>query len=190
MGMRSIRANFHSRPSLTRWLGVPQVGLRARTAHNYRSGARERTSSTIRDVVLEDSAPMVPLALERQKGQTQLWVKQVRVGKERYIVSRNDAEAEKDRADRQAIIAALQTQLTKGDKALVGNSAYRRYLRRTNAGKAFEIDAGKLADEARFDGITVLRTNAKVTPLQAVLRYRDLTQIDIDQSWRLSSLRS
>src|SRR4051794_32861196 len=34
------------------------------------------------------------------------------------------------------------------------------------------------ADEARYDGIFVLRTNARVTPLQAVLRYRDLIQVE------------
>lgn len=51
-------------------------------------------------------------------------------------------------------------------------------LRKTQAGKAFEIDPGKLAEEARFDGITVLRTNARVTPLQAVIRYRDLLQVE------------
>lgn len=121
---------------------------------------------------------MVPLLLDRQHGQTQLWVKEVRVGKDRYIVSRNEAEAEKEKADRQAIVAGLEAQLKKGDKALVGNSAYRRYLRKTGAGKAFEIDPGKLAEEARFDGVSVLRTNAKVTPLQAVIRYRDLLQVE------------
>jgi hypothetical protein len=50
--------------------------------------------------------------------------------------------------------------LKRGDKALVSNSAYRRYLRKTKevTGKQlFEIDAGKLAEEARFDGIFVLR---------------------------------
>src|ERR1019366_4261340 len=50
------------------------------------------------------------------------------------------------------------------------NSAYRRYLRKIGKAedqRSFEIDAGKLAEEARFDGIFVLRTNAKVTPLQA-----------------------
>jgi Transposase DDE domain len=144
----------------------------------YILGARERSSSVIRDIVLNDTAPMVPLVIERQKGETQLWVKEVKVGKQRYIVSRNDAEAEKDRADRQAVVTGLEAQLKKGDKALVGNSAYRRYLRRTDAGKAFEIDPGKLADEARFDGITVLRTNAKITPLRAVLRYRDLLEVE------------
>ena len=64
---------------------------------------------------------------------------------------------------------------------LIGNSAYRRYLRKTGESKntpIFEIDLGKLAEEARFDGIFVLRTNAKITPLQAVLRYRDLLKVE------------
>jgi hypothetical protein len=43
---------------------------------------------------------------------------------------------------------------------------------------SFGIDAGKLAEEARFDGIFVLRTNPRVTPLQAVLRYRDLLHVE------------
>jgi transposase len=142
----------------------------------YILGARERSTSVIRDIVLNDTAPMVPLVLDRQRGETQLWAKEVKVGKDRYIVNLNEAEARKDKADRQAIIDGLQSQLKKGDKALVGNSAYRRYIK--TSGKSFEIDLGKLADEARFDGITVLRTNAKVTPLQAVIRYRDLLQVE------------
>ena len=36
----------------------------------------------------------------------------------------------------------------------------------------------KLAEEARYDGLFVLRTNARVSPLQAVLRYRDLIQVE------------
>ena len=146
----------------------------------YILGARERTSRVIRDVVLKDKAAMVPLVLDRQHGETQLWVKEVRIGKgkapQRYIVTVNEAEAKKDREDRQAIIDGLQAQLKKGDKALVGNSAYRRYLR--SRGNAFEIDPGKLAEEARFDGVSVLRTNARVTPLQAVIRYRDLLEVE------------
>lgn len=37
-------------------------------------------------VPLNDTAPMVPLVLERQKGETQLWVKELKVDKQRYIV--------------------------------------------------------------------------------------------------------
>jgi hypothetical protein len=129
----------------------------------------------VRTVVLNDSAPFTPLLIERAKGQTQLFVKEVKSDGKRYIVCRN-TEAEKDKKDREAIVVALQDRLKRGDKALIGNSSYRRYLRKNKeaGGKqVFEIDAGKLADEAQFDGIFVLRTNAKITPLQAVLRCRD-----------------
>ena len=165
-------------------------GLEARKLE-YILGARERSDAIVRKIVLENDAPFVPLLLERKAGETQLFVKQLMIEGKRYIVCRNEAEAEKDRKDREAIVAALDTQLKKGDKALIGNSAYRRYLRKSAGTKdktkgkdkdkgdrAFEIDAGKLAEEARFDEIFVLRTNANVTPLQAVLRYRDLLQVE------------
>ena len=145
---------------------------------DYILGARERRTKVVREVVLRDERPFVPLLIERARGETQLFVKEVEVDGARYVVCRNEAEAEKDRADRQAVVEGLQKRLASGEKALIGNSAYRRYLRRTGAGKAFEIDAGKLADEARFDGIFVLRTNARMTPLNAVLRYRELLTVE------------
>jgi transposase len=146
----------------------------------YILGARERSDAVARKIVLENNDPFVPLLVERKAGETQLFVKQVKVEGVRYVVCRNEEEAENDRKEREAIVAALDAQLKKGDKALIGNSAYRRYLRKADArgASSFEIDAGKLAEEARFDGIFVLRTNAKVTPLQAVLRYRDLLQVE------------
>jgi len=149
----------------------------------YILGARERSSAVIRRFVLEDEQPLTPLLVERTQGETQLFVKEVKVGAARYILCRNEAEAERDRNERQAIVAGLSKQLVRGDKALIGNSAYRRYLRRTPSangkpGPAFEIDPGKLAEEARYDGLFVLRTNARITPLQAVLRYRDLLQVE------------
>ena len=163
--------------------GLEERGL------EYILGARERTDRVVRDVVLADDGPFTPLLIERANGaETQLFAKEVRHAGQRYIVCRNEAEAEKDRADRQAILAGLEQQLQRGDKALIGNSAYRRYLRRVapkgakggkaRPGPAFEIDAGKLADEARYDGIFVLRTNARVTPLQAMLRYRELLAVE------------
>ena len=154
------------------------TGLEERSLE-YILGARERTDALVRQVVLQDEAPFVPLLIERESGETQLFVKEVKVAGRRYVVCRNEAEAEKDRCERQAIVAGLEKQLARGDKALVGNSAYRRYLKRTDPGRpAFTIDAGKLAEEARFDGLFVLRTNAKITALQAVLRYRDLLQVE------------
>jgi hypothetical protein len=144
----------------------------------YVLGARERTDKLVRRVVLEDNRPFTPLCVPRAQGAaTLLAVKEVVVDGRRYVVCRNEAEANKDAADRAAVLAGLERQLARGDKALVGNSAYRRFLRPT-AGPAFAIDPGKVADEARFDGVFVLRTNARITPLQAVLRYRDLLRVE------------
>ena len=142
----------------------------------YVLGVRERTDGRVR-TVLDDVRPFTPLLIERARGETQLFVKEVKVEGIRSIAARNEAEAEKDAADRAAIIAALDQQLKRGDKALIGNSAYRRYLRTTKK-KAFEIDIGKIAEEARYDGRFVLRTNARITPLQAVLRYRELLTVE------------
>ena len=155
--------------------GLEERGL------DYILGARERSERVAKRIVVENQAPFVPLLIERARGETQLFVKEVKVDGRRYIVCRNEAEAEKDRLDRRAIIASLQDALRRGEKTLIGNAAYRRYLRKSSETKgkhAFEIDAGKLAEEARFDGIFVLRVNAKVTPLQAVLKYRELLQVE------------
>jgi hypothetical protein len=144
----------------------------------YLLGARERTDKVVRTIVLKDERAFTPLCIRRAGGEeTQLFVKEVQAKRRRYIVCRNEDEAKKDAADRRAVVAALEEQLKRGDKALIGNSGYRRYLCRTGE-SAFEIDIGKLADEVRYDGIFVLRTNTRITPLQAVLRYRDLIQVE------------
>ena len=105
---------------------------------------------------------------DRQGGEAQRGVKEGKGGKDGHIITSNEAEARKDKAERQGISDGRQAQRKKGDKALVGNSAYRRYIK--TSGKSFEIDLGKLDDEARFDGITVLRTNERVTALQGGIR--------------------
>jgi transposase len=165
-------------------ISAPTIAALEQRGLEYVLGARERTDTLVRQVVLADSRPFTPLCIPRTGGEeTQLWVKEVSTGGRRYLVCRNEAEAAKAAADRHAVVEALDRQLKRGDKALIGNSAYRRYLRRAGtaedkAGPAFEIDPGKLADEARYDGVFVLRTNARITPLQAVLRYRDLLQVE------------
>ena len=70
----------------------------------YILGARERGTAVIRAIVLENEKPFTPLLIERARGETQLIVKEVTVAGVRHIVCRNEAEAEKDRADRLAIV--------------------------------------------------------------------------------------
>ena len=89
----------------------------------------------------------------------------------RYIVCRNREEMKKDAAARAAILAALERQLKKGDKSLVGNKGYRRFLA-TPGDDHFAIDRAKAEEDAKFDGVFVLRTNADISPLEAMLCYK------------------
>ena len=143
----------------------------------YILGVRERTTKEVRTLVLDDEAPFVPLVIPRQgRPDTELEAKAVTLGKRRYVVCRNRAEAEKDAAERAAIVANLRQALRRGDKALVGNAGYRRFLKAPDVG--FAIDEARVAEDARFDGIFVLRTNTSLDPLQAMLRYRDLQGVE------------
>ena len=40
------------------------------------------------------------------------------------------------------------------------------------------VEAAKVDEEARYDGIFVLRTNGRITPRNGVLRYRELLMVD------------
>jgi hypothetical protein len=143
----------------------------------YILGVRERSTKEVRTLVLDDDAPLVPLVIPRQgRPDTELEAKAVTLGGRRYIVCRNRAEAIKDAADREAIVANLRQALGRGDKALVGNSGYRRFLKAPQQG--FAIDDKRVAEDARFDGIFVLRTNTTLDPLQVMLRYRDLQGVE------------
>jgi hypothetical protein len=144
----------------------------------YVLGVRERSSAEVRSTVIEDRTPFVPLVVPRASGLlTELEAKQVKIGERRYIVCRNLAEARRDAEQRSAILEGLRAKLAGGDKALVGNSGFRRYLK-TVSGEHFAIDEVRVAEDARFDGLYVLRTNSKITPLQVMLRYRDLLRVE------------
>jgi len=144
----------------------------------YILGVRERSTQEVRDRVLEDDGPSLPIVIDRAGGrETELEAKEVRIAGRRYIVCRNEAQAKEDAATREAVLANLRDKLRQGDKSLVGNSAYRRFLK-APADDHFEIDAAKVAEEARYDGVFVLRTNTRLSPLSVMLQYRRLLQVE------------
>ena len=153
----------------------------------YILGVRERSDKLVRELVLDDPALFVPLVIDKRGRQVDYEAKVVMLAGRRYIVCRNHQEAAKDEADRAAILAALKRQLARGDKALIGNTGYRRYLK-TQAGDHFAIDPVKVEEEKKFDGVFVLRTNTALNPLEAMLCYKQLWTVDIDQAWRLSRI--
>ncbi len=152
--------------------GLEQRGL------EYILGVRERSSKEVREIVLNDQKPSVPLVIPRQRRpDTELEAKEVHVGDLRYVVCRNLVEAKHDAELREAVLRSLRASLRHGDKALVGNSAYRRYLK-TPDEKHFEIDDKRVAEDARYDGLYVLRTNTSLAPLAVMLRYRELLKVE------------
>src|SRR5919199_670610 len=152
---------------------------------DYILGARERSTSEIREVVLTDRAPMVPLTMPRARdSEIDIAVKEVIAGDwgpgtkpRRYVVCFNPAEARRDATVRETILASLRSKLKTGDKELVGNAGYRRFLATPRAGH-FEIDAARVADDARFDGLHVLRTNSGLNMLSVALAYRELWRVE------------
>src|SRR5947208_3884919 len=143
----------------------------------YILGVRERSDKLVRELVLDDPAPFEPFTMKKRGKQADYEAKAVMLAGRRYIVCRNHQEAEKDAADRAAILVALERQLAKGGKALVGNTGYRRFLKTISADH-FAIDPAKVEKEKRFDGIFVLRTNTDLSPLEAMLCYKQLWTVE------------
>jgi hypothetical protein len=148
----------------------------------YILGVREKRSVEIA-AVLADKTPFVSLTIPKANGRGSLdlqvkeVVRKVKTGQGstrrcRYIVCYNEAEARNDAAARAAALVGLEKALRQGDKALVGNKGFRRFLK-TEADSHFSIDPERVAAAAKFDGIYVIRTNAQVSPLVVALRYRE-----------------
>ncbi len=153
----------------------------------YVLGVRERTDRLVRDLVLGDPAPFTPFVLLKPRGEVDYEAKAVTLAGRRYVVCRNLDQMSKDAADRATIVANLERQLKKGDKSLVGNKGYRRFLKNPE-GDGFAIDRERIEEDAKFDGVFVLQTNAHLSALEAMLVYKQLWTVDIDQAWRLSRL--
>jgi hypothetical protein len=102
-----------------------------------------------------------------------MFVREKRIGPYSYLYLVESVR--ENGKSKQRIIHTLG--LREGDKALVGNSAYRRYLKTPDA-KHFTIDEVRVAEDARYDGLYVLRTNTKLDPLHAMLRYRELLVVE------------
>ncbi len=150
----------------------------ARRNIGYILGTRERRDKEVQQAVLDDSRGFIPLSLPRIGHEsTDIEIKDVRVEDRRYVVCRNPEQAEHDAEAREAMVAGLRDKLRQGDKALVGNSGYRRFLR-TVGDDHFEIDDDRIAAEAKFDGISVLRTNTDLPAAEVARQYRQLWLVE------------
>ena len=144
----------------------------------YILGVRMRNSTEAKAVVARGGryAEVHPKSGDRDDP-SPLKVKEVWVeDQRRYVVCLNEDQATKDRFDREALVTSLQKALGQGDKSLVGNKGYRKFLRA--GGKQFAIDEDKIKEEARYDGKWVLTTNTDLPTSEVALKYKQLWMVE------------
>src|SRR5258708_28670990 len=145
---------------------------------SYILGVRMRSSTEAKAVVARAGryAEVHPKSDDRDDPSPlkvkEVWVEDAR----RYVVCVNVDQAPKDRHDREAVVASLRDALGKGDKSLVGNKGYRKYLRA--GGKQFAVDENKIQEEARYDGKWVLTTNTDLPTPEVALKYKQLWMVE------------
>jgi len=130
-----------------------------------------------------------------------LRVKDVRIGEagsqKRFVVCHNPAEAERDKAERGAQIARLETELarietqrrkaktdkqrtlhTRAECALRDHPTLSRYLRQSASGR-LQIDRGKIAAEQRLDGKYLLSSSdPDLAAEEIALGYKNLREAE------------
>jgi hypothetical protein len=146
---------------------------------DYILGARMRAVKEVSERVLADHGRYREITPERKtsKDPSPLKVKEVLIGERRYIVCLNEEQRRKDAADRKAIVEHLREQLKRGDKDLIGNKGYRKYLQ-ASQGEHFTIDEEKVKEEARYDGKWVLQTNLADEPKIIAFAYKELAMVE------------
>ena len=106
-----------------------------------------------------------------------LQVKEVHMpGDERYVVCYNPEEELRDREEREAMVAYLKADLSKGVGSLLKNGVARRYL--TIRGAKVELNESRIREDARYDGKWVLTTNTALSPAELALSYKGLWKVE------------
>lgn len=144
----------------------------------YILGAKLRKVKEVREEVLSRAGRYKEVYPDNRnkKDSSPLKVKEVVVGKRRYIVCLNEGEARKDAADREAIVASLRGKLEEDVKGLIGNKGYRKYLKVERS--SVNIDFDKVRAEERFDGKWVLQTNTNLSAEEVALKYKQLWEVE------------
>ena len=145
----------------------------------YILGVRMRRQNEVSEAILRHQGAWEEIqpARTRAKDPQPLKLKDLEIGTRRYVVCLNEEQRRKDAHDRAAIVEALTKQLKCGDKSLVGNKGYRKFLIKEGEGR-FVVDEAKIKDDARFDGKWVLRTNTDYDAEIVARAYKNLLTVE------------
>jgi transposase len=145
---------------------------------SYILGVRMRLVKEVNTEVLLDDAPYEEVYPEgiHSKDPSPLKVKEVVLNGTHYIVCKNERQARRDEADRNAIVESLKEKIKKAPASLISNKGYRGFLTITN--KSVVLDEEKVKADVKYDGIWVLTTNTKLKAKEVALKYKDLWMVE------------
>jgi transposase len=145
---------------------------------SYILGVRMRLVKEVKTDVLQDTGEYEEIYPEgvKSKDPSPLKVKEVIVNNTRYIVCRNERQARRDEADRNAIVESLKEKIAKAPSSLIGNKGYRSFLNVTK--ESVQLNEEKIKADAKFDGIWVLTTNTKLRAREVALKYKELWMVE------------
>jgi transposase len=145
---------------------------------SYILGVRMRLVKEVRTEVLLDDAPYEEVYPEgiHSKDPSPLKVKEIVLNGTHYIVCKNERQARRDEADRNAIVESLKEKIKKAPASLISNKGYRGFLTITN--KSVVLDEEKVKADAKYDGIWVLTTNTKLKAKEVALKYKELWMVE------------
>jgi Transposase DDE domain len=137
---------------------------------HYIVGMRMRNVNEVRHEVLSRPGRYHKVA-------ENLDVKEVWVGRQRYIVCRNQQEVERDRQQRESMLRKLEETIATGQvKSLVGNKGYRTFLRIDSGSVSLNRD--RIQEDARYDGKFVLRTSTEMPSAEVATAYKSLWELE------------
>lgn len=151
--------------------------------YEYVLGVPLRKLSEVRQEVL--SRPGRYQVLSDNLHIKQVTVGEVTVGEHRYVLCHNPKQAQRDAAIREAFLKTLQDEIqqlqgkqhTLQYRELIAHRRKRRYLRILKDG-SLRLHRAQVAEDARYDGKHVLRTNTTLSSEEVAQSYRSLRQIE------------
>jgi transposase len=145
---------------------------------SYILGVRMRKQKLVSEQVLSRGGRYKEVRSEKGPAEKEpLKVKEVWADDKRFIVCFNERQARKDEATRNAIIDSLRDKLHGGQKSLIGNKGYQKYLMLKK--DALAIDQTRIEADKQYDGKWVLTTNRSDWSQEFVaLQYKELWQVE------------
>lgn len=113
-----------------------------------------------------------------------LQVKEVSLGKKRYLICYNPRQAERDKQTREAVVQALEAEIdgldpeSKKAAALYGHQYKGRFLRKLTDG-TLKMDRSQIREDTRYDGKYILLTSEQTLSKEEIATtYKRLSRIE------------